>query len=56
MTQTTPAWWYTPAAPPAPPRGFMLTDDCFNGIALQFQAYPKLFHRGQKLMNIMPPF
>ena len=34
----------------------MLTDDCFNGIALQFQAYPKLFHRGQKLMNVMPPF
>ncbi|MFR8401477.1 MAG: hypothetical protein ACLVBX_05235 [Faecalibacterium prausnitzii] len=33
----------------------MLTDDCFNGIALQFQAYPKLFHRGQKLMNVMPP-
>ena len=21
MTQTMPAWWYTPAAPPAPPRG-----------------------------------
>ena len=38
------------------PKGVMLTDDCFNGIALQFQAYPKLFHRGQKLMNIMPPF
>ena len=38
------------------PKGVMLTDDCFNDIALQFQAYPKLFHRGQKLMNIMPPF
>ena len=38
------------------PKGVMLTDDCFNGIALQFQAYPKLFHRGQKLMNVMPPF
>ena len=38
------------------PKGVMLTDECFNGIALQFQAYPKLFHRGQKLMNIMPPF
>lgn len=38
------------------PKGVMLTDDCFNGIALQFQAYPKLFHQGQKLMNIMPPF
>ena len=38
------------------PTGVMLTDDCFNGIALQFQAYPKLFHRGQKLMNVMPPF
>ena len=38
------------------PKGVMLTDDCFDGIALQFQAYPKLFHRGQKLMNIMPPF
>ena len=29
------------------PKGVMLTDDCFNGIALQFQAYPKLFHRGR---------
>ena len=38
------------------PKGVMLTDNCFNGIALQFQAYPKLFHRGQKLMNVMPPF
>lgn len=38
------------------PKGVILTDDCFNGIALQFQAYPKLFHRGQKLMNVMPPF
>ena len=38
------------------PKGVMLTDDCSNGIALQFQAYPKLFHRGQKLMNVMPPF
>ncbi len=38
------------------PKGVMLTDDCFNGIALQLQAYPKLFHRGQKLLNIMPPF
>ena len=38
------------------PKGVMLTDDCFNGIALQFKAYPKLFHRGQKLMNVMPPF
>ena len=38
------------------PKGVMLTDDCFTGIALQFQAYPKLFHRGQKLMNVMPPF
>lgn len=38
------------------PKGVILTDDCFNGIALQFQAYPKLFHQGQKLMNVMPPF
>ncbi len=37
------------------PKGVMLTD-YFNGIALQFPAYAKLFHRGQKLMNIMPPF
>ena len=37
------------------PKGVMLTDDCFNGIALQFQAYPKLFHRGQKLMNVIAP-
>ena len=34
----------------------MLTDNCFNALAQQFRAYDKLFHRGQKLMNIMPPF
>lgn len=38
------------------PKGVMLTDDCFNALAQQFRAYDKLFHRGQKLMNIMPPF
>lgn len=39
------------------PKGVMLTDNCFNALAQQFQAaYDKLFHRGQKLMNIMPPF
>ena len=38
------------------PKGVMLTDNCFNAIAQQFRAYDKLFHRGQKLMNIMPPF
>ena len=38
------------------PKGVMLTDDNFNAIAQQFAAYDKLFCRGQKLMNIMPPF
>ena len=37
------------------PKGVMLTDGNFNAIALQFAAYEKLFCRGQKLMNIMPP-
>ena len=38
------------------PKGVMLTDVDFNSIAQQFGAYEKLFRRGQKLMNIMPPF
>ena len=38
------------------PKGVMLTDKNFNAIAQQFGAYEKLFRRGQKLMNIMPPF
>ena len=38
------------------PKGVMLTDNCFNALAQQFRAYDKLFCRGQKLMNIMPPF
>ena len=38
------------------PKGVMLTDQNFNSIAQQFGAYDKLFCRGQKLMNIMPPF
>jgi len=38
------------------PKGVMLTDLDFNSIAQQFSAYDKLFRRGQKLMNIMPPF
>ena len=38
------------------PKGVMLTDLDFNSIAQQFGAYDKLFCRGQKLMNIMPPF
>ena len=38
------------------PKGVMLTDANFNAIAQQFAAYEKLFCRGQKLMNIMPPF
>ena len=38
------------------PKGVMLTDKDFNSIAQQFGAYEKLFRRGQKLMNIMPPF
>ena len=38
------------------PKGVMLTDNSFNAIAQQFSAYDTLFERGQKLMNIMPPF
>lgn len=38
------------------PKGVMLTDRNFNSIAQQFAAYEDLFCRGQKLMNIMPPF
>ena len=38
------------------PKGVMLTDKDFNSIAQQFGAYEKLFRRGQKLMNLMPPF
>ena len=38
------------------PKGVMLTDNNFNAIALQFSAYDALFKKGQKLMNIMPPF
>ena len=38
------------------PKGVMLTDDNFNAIAQQFSAYDHLFQKGQKLMNIMPPF
>ena len=38
------------------PKGVMLTDDNFNAIAQQFSAMDTLFSRGQKLMNIMPPF
>ena len=38
------------------PKGVMLTDVDFNSIAQQFGAYEKLFRRGQKLMNVMPPF
>ena len=38
------------------PKGVMLTDTNFNAIAQQFSAYDTLFRRGQKLMNIMPPF
>ncbi len=37
------------------PKGVMLTDDCFNGIALQFSACDTLFSKGQSLLNIMPP-
>lgn len=38
------------------PKGVMLTDVNFNSLTQQFAALGKLFHRGQKLMNIMPPF
>ena len=38
------------------PKGVMLTDRNFNALAQEFSAQSKLFSRGQKLMNIMPPF
>ena len=38
------------------PKGVLLTDRNFNAIASQFSAYDALFKKGQKLMNIMPPF
>ena len=38
------------------PKGVMLTDRNFNAIAKQFKTYEFLCHRGQTLMNIMPPF
>ena len=38
------------------PKGVMLTDRNFNSIAKQFKTYDFLCHRGQKLLNIMPPF
>ena len=34
----------------------MLTDDSFNSLAHEFIAQSNLFCRGQKLMNVMPPF
>lgn len=38
------------------PKGVMLSDANFNAIAQQFSAFDQLICRGQKLMNIMPPF
>ena len=38
------------------PKGVMLTDDSFNSLAHEFIAQSNLFCRGQKLMNVMPPF
>ena len=38
------------------PKGVMLTDNNFNGIAMQFSACDTLFSKGQSLLNIMPPF
>lgn len=38
------------------PKGVMLSDANFNAIAQQFAAMDQLMSRGQKLMNIMPPF
>ena len=47
---------HTGRHPPAPPKGVMLTDYCFNALAQEFAAQSRLFHRGQKLLNVMPPF
>ena len=38
------------------PKGVMLTDRNFNSIAKQFRTYRFLCHRGETLLNIMPPF
>ena len=38
------------------PKGVMLTDRNFNSIAKQFTTYDFLCHRGETLLNIMPPF
>ena len=38
------------------PKGVMLTDRNFNALAQQFAAQSRLFHRGEKLLNVMPPF
>lgn len=38
------------------PKGVMLTDRCFNALAQQFAAQSRLYHRGEKLLNVMPPF
>ena len=38
------------------PKGVMLTDYCFNALAQEFAAQSRLFHRGQKMLNVMPPF
>jgi len=38
------------------PKGVMLTDRNFNSIAKQFKTYSFVCHRGETLMNIMPPF
>ena len=38
------------------PKGVMLTDYCFNALAQEFAAQSRLFRRGQKLLNVMPPF
>lgn len=53
---TMPASWSTTGGTTGSPKGVMLTDRNFNTIAKQFKTYEFLCHRGQTLMNIMPPF
>ena len=55
-TPSTPAWWWHTGGTTGSPKGVMLTDNNFNGIAMQFSACDTLFSKGQSLLNIMPPF
>ncbi len=38
------------------PKGVMLGDFAFNSLVQQFAVFESVFERGQKLLNVMPPF